>query len=128
MKTCPYNVEGVLSERPFQWAAIKLPFTRRWIARLDDRVGRGSINPVKKWWVDVEMVDGVPVEPPKGANARELHLDKQPRDEAGFAMFPPDIAPPADIGMTTVAVDRAAGIAAARSAESPSAARRRIGR
>ena len=38
MKTCPYNVEGVLSERPFQWAAMRLPFTRRWIAHLDDRL------------------------------------------------------------------------------------------
>lgn len=117
MKTCPYNIEGVLSERPFQWAAMRLPFTRRWIANLDDRLGRGSINPAKKWWVDVEMVDGVPVPPPKGANARELHLDKKPRDADGYAMFPPDIAPPGDQGMTPFPVDRDAGTAAARAAE-----------
>ncbi len=128
MKTCPYNVEGVLAERPFQWAAMKLPFTRRWIAHLDDRLGRGSINPVKKWWVDVEMVDGVPVDPPKGVNTRELHLDKQPRDADGYAMFPPGVAPPADHGMATSPIDRAAGIEAARAAESPDDARRRVGR
>ena len=40
MKTCPFNIEGVLSERAFLWAAIKLPFTRRFIAHLDDRVGQ----------------------------------------------------------------------------------------
>jgi reductive dehalogenase len=119
MKTCPYNVEGVLSERPFQWAAMRLPFSRRWIAHLDDRLGRGSINPDKKWWVDIEMVDGVPVEPPKGANTRELQLDKKPRDADGYAMFPPGLAPPGDHGMTPYPVDREAGITAARAAERP---------
>ncbi len=126
MKTCPYNVEGVLSERPFQWAAIKLPFARSWIARLDDRIGRGSINPVKKWWVDIEMVDGTPVEPPKGANARELNLGRAARDESGYAMFPPELAPPGPDGMAPHPIDRAAGVEAAAGAERPAAARRRI--
>ena len=126
MKTCPYNVEGVLSERPFQWAAIKLPFTRSWIARLDDRLGRGSINPLKKWWVDIEMVDGTPVEPPKGANTRNLNLDRGARDESAYALFPPEIAPPGPDGMTPFPVDRAAGVVAARRAERPDEARRRI--
>lgn len=128
MKTCPYNVEGVLAERPFQWAAMKLPFARRWIAHLDDRLGRGGINPAKKWWVDVEMLDGVPVEPPKGANARGLHLDKQPRDADGYAVFPPDLAPPGVQGAVPFPVDREAGIAAAHAAEAPDDARRRVGR
>lgn len=125
MKTCPYNVEGVLAERPFQFAAMRFPFARAWIARLDDRLGRGSLNPAKKWWVDIEMIDGVPVEPPKGANARELQLDRTLRDEAGFAMFPPDLAPPGPDGMTPLPLDRAAGIAAAQAAETPVEARRR---
>ena len=127
MKTCPYNVEGVLSERPFQWAAIKLPFARSWIARLDDRLGRGSINPAKKWWVDIEMVDGTPVAPPKGANARGLNLEREARDESGYAMFPPALAPPAADGMNPSPIDRAAGVEAARTAERPGQARRRIG-
>jgi reductive dehalogenase len=125
MKTCPYNVEGVLAERPFQWAAMRLPFTRRWIAGLDDRLGRGSINQTKKWWIDIEVVDGVPVAPPKGANARGLNLDKKPRDGDAYAVFPPDLAPPGADGMAPFPVDRDAGIDAARSAESPAAARRR---
>ncbi len=127
MKTCPYNVEGVLSERPFQWAAIKLPFTRAWIARLDDRLERGSINPLKKWWVDIEMIDGVPVEPPKGANARGLNLERGPRDESGYAIFPPELAPPGPEGMAPHPIDRAAGVEAARVAERPNEARVRIG-
>jgi ferredoxin len=127
MKTCPYNVEGVMSERPFQWAAIKLPFARPWIARLDDRLGRGSINPAKKWWVDIEMVDGTPVEPPKGANTRQLNLERTARDESGYAVFPPDLAPSGPDGMAPHPVDRAAGVAAAQAAERPAAARRRVG-
>ena len=125
MKTCPYNVEGVLSERPFQWAAMRLPFTRAWIARLDDRLGRGEINPAKKWWVDIEMVGGTPVPPPKGANARGLTIGRKPRDENSFALFPPSIAPPGADGMTPFPLDRKQGIEAARSAESPDDARRR---
>ena len=128
MKTCPYNVEGVLAERPFQWAAMRLPFTRAWIARLDDRVGRGAINPAKKWWIDIEMVDGAPVPPPKGANARGLNLSKKPRDEASFAVFPPSMAPPGGDGMRPFPLDRTQGIEASRSAESPTEARRRVHR
>jgi len=125
MKTCPYNTEGVMAERPFQWAAIKLPWTRRHLATLDDRLGRGSINPVKKWWVDIEMIEGTPVEPPKGSNARQLDLDKKARDTAGFAMFPPDIAPPGPGGMAPFPLDRNAGVEASQAAERPADARRR---
>ena len=125
MKTCPYNAEGVLAERPFQWAAIKLPFARSWIARLDDKVRNGSINPLKKWWVDIEVIDGQPVEPPKGANRRELSLEAKVRKDDSFAMFPPEIAPGADQA-GTFPIDRKAGLDAARNAETPAEARRRI--
>ncbi len=128
MKTCPYNVEGILAERPFQWAAMRLPFTRPWIARLDDRVGRGAINPVKKWWLDIEMIDGTPVAPPKGANTRGLQLDRKPRDEGGFALFPPDLGPAGADGMAPHPIDREAGVAAAAAAERPDQARTRRGR
>ena len=128
MKTCPYNTEGVMAERPFQWAAIKFPWARKHIADLDDRLKRGSINPVKKWWVDVEMIDGTPVPPPKGANARELSFDKKPRDTAGFALFPPAIAPPGPDGMKPFPIDRQAGIDASNAAESPEVARQRTSR
>jgi ferredoxin len=126
MKTCPYNIEGVLAERPFQWAAMRLPFSRAWIARLDDRVGRGAINPAKKWWLDFEMIDDAPVPPPKGANARGLNLQRKPRDEDSFALFPPSIAPPGSDGMEPFPLDRPAGIEASRNAETPADARRRL--
>lgn len=123
MKTCPYNTEGVLTEWPFLWAAMNLPSARAAIARLDDKLGRGAINPQKKWWLDIEVVDGVPVEPPKGANQRNLNFDRKPRDDDSYAMFPPDIAPPGDIGFVASPVDRDAGIEASRQAETPAQAR-----
>ena len=128
MKTCPYNVEGVLAERPFQWAAMKLPFARAWIARLDDKLGRGEINQAKKWWVDIEMLDDIPAEPPKGTNTRGLSIGRKPRDESGFALFPPEAAPPGPDGMAPFPIDREAGIAASQEAETPEAARERVGR
>ncbi|NNC91858.1 MAG: 4Fe-4S dicluster domain-containing protein, partial [Acidimicrobiia bacterium] len=89
MKTCPYNIEGVLAERIFLWSAIKLPFTRRWIATLDDRVGNGSINKVKKWWWDLEWKDGRTIEPAKGTNARELDMNGgRIADKQKIAIYP----------------------------------------
>ena len=94
MKTCPYNIEGILAERAFLWAAIKLPFTREWIAKLDDKVGNGRINPIKKWWFDIETVDGKIVEAAR-TNRRELHLDRSMNaEQQKIAVFPADMNPP----------------------------------
>ena len=40
--------------------------------RLDDVLRFGWRNPVKRWWQDLEMVDGVAVKPPTGVNERDL--------------------------------------------------------
>ncbi|MBI5716380.1 MAG: 4Fe-4S dicluster domain-containing protein [Burkholderiales bacterium] len=55
MKTCPWNLEGLFAEAPFRWAATNLPRAAPWLAKLDDALGRGDINPVKKWWWDIEL-------------------------------------------------------------------------
>ena len=94
MKTCPYNIEGVLAERPFLWAAINLPFSRKWLAKMDDKVGNGRRNPIKKWWFDLEIVDGK-VGVAKRANARELNLGrKTTTDNQHIAVFPISLIPP----------------------------------
>jgi len=94
MKTCPYNIEGVLKERPFLWAAINLPFTREWLAKLDDKVGNGRLNPVKKWWYDLEIVNGK-VGAAKRVNARELSLARKTSSEnQDIAVFPISLIPP----------------------------------
>lgn len=94
MKTCPYNHEGLLAHRAFLWAAIRLPFARRLIVALDDRVGNGSINPVKTWWTDLEIVDGRIVKP-RGTNRRGLSPRgaEKPRE---IAYYPAALMPPPD--------------------------------
>jgi reductive dehalogenase len=125
MKTCPYNTEGLLRHRLFLWLAINVPASRGWIARLDDKLGNGSINPAKKWWFDLEMVDGVSVTP-KGVNERGLDFDavKRARTQA-LALFPPAVSPP-PAQQEPVAPDRPAGLAAYAAAETPAAARARL--
>ena len=124
MKTCPYNAEGILAERPFQWAAQNLPFSRSWIAKLDDKVRNGSINPTKKWWIDLEVVEGAAVAPLKGANQRELDLAAKVRGDDSYAMFPTEVAPAAD-HEGPFEIDRKAGLKAAATAETPDQARAR---
>jgi reductive dehalogenase len=75
MKMCPYNNEGLLTDRFLLWVSMKFPFTRRLLANLDDNVGHGQINPVKKWWTDLEVA-GNKVVKPKLVNIRPLDLTK----------------------------------------------------
>lgn len=120
MKTCPYNHEGLLAHRALLWAAIHLPWTRRWIVRLDDRIGNGSINPAKTWWTDLEIVAGEVVAP-RGTNRRGLAVDK-PLKAQEIAYYPAAAMPPPD-ARQPIPVDRKAALAVAP--ESPAAAKAR---
>ena len=118
MKTCPYNIEGVLAERAVLWSAIKLPFTRKWIAHLDDKVGNGSINTIKKWWWDLEWIEGRATHPAKGTNARDLDLDGgRVAARQKVAIYPPEVQPPGDAIGVPVKLDRPAAVAAGQAAE-----------
>lgn len=129
MKTCPFNIEGVLAERALLWTAIKVPATRRWIAQLDDKVGNGSINPIKKWWWDLEFKDGRSILPEKGTNARELDMDGgRIAAKQKIAHYEPDMLPPGDNQWTPVKLDRKEAIRRGEAAESPATARVRVGR
>lgn len=98
MKTCPFNTEGLLSHRAVLWAAINLPATRKTIAVWDDRLGNGSINRTKKWWFDLEHVDGVSVAPRAGANERQLDFGANTDPAAQkIALYPPEEHPPGDL-------------------------------
>ena len=95
MKTCPWNLEGLFAERPFRWAAMHLPATAPVLAKLDDLLGNGSINPVKKWWWDLEMENDGPFLPSKHpVNARELQTGiKLKSEDQTLAVYPrPDCA------------------------------------
>ena len=120
MKTCPWNLEGLFVESPFRWAAMHLPGSAKVLAALDDWVGNGRINPVKKWWWDVRLEDdgayrAVPVEL---VSKRELQrdLDLKHEDQT-LAVYPASLAPhpwPYPFPM-----DRELGIEAYRALVSP---------
>ena len=96
MKTCPWNLEGLFAEAPFRWAASKLPVAAKYLAKLDDLVGNGKINPVKKWWWDLEMQNEGPYEPArKPANSRNLQTSlKVSFEEQTLAVYPANLVPP----------------------------------
>ena len=95
MKTCPWNLEGLMAERPFRWAAMHVPSLARALAKLDDKVGRGGLNPVKKWWWDIGLNrDGayVPAEEPVNARDLQTDLDLKYEDQT-LAVYPAPLAP-----------------------------------
>ncbi len=96
MKTCPWNLEGIFAERPFRWGAMNIPGSAPVLARLDDLLGNGQINPVKKWWWDLEMIDEGPYAPsPHPVNARALQKDLKLRhQDQTLAVYPAPLAPP----------------------------------
>ncbi len=96
MKTCPWNLEGLFAEAPFRWAASHLPFTAKPLAKLDDYLGNGGINPVKTWWWDLEMVDDGPYAPashPVNRRGLSKGLDLRHEDQT-LAVYPANLAPP----------------------------------
>ncbi len=96
MKTCPWNLEGLLVDSLWRQLAMKLPAAAPALAALDDRLGRGSINPVKTWWWDVELDrrSGRYVRAAQ-TNRRSLRTDLKLRyEEQTLAVYPADRMPP----------------------------------
>ncbi|MEP2922231.1 MAG: reductive dehalogenase [Sulfitobacter sp.] len=112
MKTCPWNLEGLFAEAPFRWAAMNIPAAAPALAKLDDALGKGSLNPVKKWWWDLELEDEGgygPAKAPVNARALQKDLDLKYEDQT-LAVYPAPLAPPPH--PYPAAMDREAGIAA----------------
>jgi len=128
MKSCPYNNEGLLVHRVATWIATRFPATKPWFVRLDDRVGNGEINPVKRWWSDLEIVDGRVVKP-HAVNRRGLDVAKGDRLKATqkIAYVNADMLPPPN-WKAPFPMDRKAAIAAAAKLETPAQARLRVKR
>lgn len=112
MKTCPWNLEGLFAEAPFRWLASHLPVAAKPLAKLDDLLGNGAINPIKTWWWDLEMVDGGPYAPTAHeVNRRGLSRDlKLSHADQTLAVYPANLAPPPYAW--PYPADREAGIAA----------------
>jgi len=83
MKTCPLNKvvtsDGALLHRIGSWFGIHMRWLKTYLVpiavKLDDRLGYGTRNPVKRWWQDLEIVDGE-VRKPRGTNERDLDINK----------------------------------------------------
>jgi len=114
MKTCPWNLEGLFAERPFRWAAMNIPAAAPALAKLDDRLGKGGLNPVKKWWWDIELSEEGAYRPArKPVNARDLQRDLDLRyEDQTLAVYPAPLTPPP--WPYPYLMDREAGIAAYR--------------
>lgn len=96
MKTCPWNLEGLFAEAPFRKLAMSVPQAAKALAKLDDTIGKGRINPVKKWWWDLEMVDDGAYRPAFTAvNRRDLQPDLNLKfEDQTLAVYPAPLAPP----------------------------------
>lgn len=95
LKTCPWNLEGLFAEAPFRWAAMNVPAAAPMLAKLDDAVGNGGLNPVKKWWWDLELeADGAyrPSRHPVNARGLQKDLDLKYEDQT-LAVYPATLAP-----------------------------------
>jgi reductive dehalogenase len=96
MKTCPWNLEGLFAESGFRWLAMNLPQSARMLAELDDRLDNGSINPVKKWWWDVEL-DRKTGRYVRAAQVNQRGLQKELKlryEDQTLAVYPADRMPP----------------------------------
>ena len=116
MKMCPFNKEGLMTHRLALWLAIKWPVSRRLLIWLDDRLGYGRRNPIKKWWLDLETVAGRVVRPARSSE-RDLTLDRaQPKGNGKIAVCGIDTLPSGDC-KTPQPIHRKDGLAETGQAE-----------
>ncbi|MFP6712684.1 MAG: reductive dehalogenase domain-containing protein [Rhodospirillales bacterium] len=134
MKTCPLNKvvtwEGPLMTRVASWFGVNVRFMKPILVPIavwaDDWLGHGIRNPLKKWWLDLEIVDGHAIEPRKGVNERDLDLDHKidPAEQKMAYYHASDMPPPN--ASEPVGVDRKAALKAKELLETPAEALARI--
>lgn len=112
MKVCPWNKEGILGYRLAMWAAIKAPWTRRLLVRLDDLFRFGRQNSATKWWLDLEK-KGDRIVVPDATNEKGIHVGRKPG--APVAVYPVDKLPRART-KEPVPLDRKQGLEDAKTA------------
>ncbi len=134
MKTCPINkvvdADGALLTRMASWIGVNAlwlkPVTVPFATWFDDWIGNGTRNPIKKWWLDLELVGGVAVTP-KATNARDIDPGRKV-DPAGamqkMAYYHASMMPPPN-DSAPHGVDRKAAMAAKELLESVDGARAR---
>ena len=134
MKTCPLNKvvtwQGPLMTRIASWFGVNQRWSKPFLVPiavwLDDFLRHGVRNPVKKWWLDMEIVDDVCVEPQKGVNQRDLNLDHtiDPAQQK-MAYYHAEVMPPPAQSEPAL-VDRKAAMASKALLETPADALARV--
>jgi reductive dehalogenase len=127
MKTCPLNkivtADGALLQRLASWCGVNARFLKPLLVpiavKLDDYLGNGKRNPVKKWWFDFEVIDGICVDPVKGVNQRDLNLDHKLDPAKQKMAYYPANAMPVPNDLRAQPVDRKKAMAAAADLETP---------
>lgn len=135
MKTCPLNKvvsqDGPLTHRIGTWLGVNAMWLKPLMVPiavwLDDKLGYGTRNPVKKWWLDLEIVDGVTVRP-ASTNQRDLDV-KHPMNltTEKIVYHHADMMPPPGAG-GAVELDRKAAKESASIVETPTEALERRAR
>lgn len=133
MKTCPLNkvidLDGALVTRAASWLGVNAMFLKPLMvpiaAWMDDKLGNGMRNPLKKWWFDHEIIDGVATDA-KATNQRDIEPDK-PVDIEGqkVAYYHANMMPAPD-QPGAFPVKRKEALAAKDVLETPAEARARV--
>lgn len=134
MKTCPINkvvdADGALLTRLASWIGVNAlwlkPVTVPFAVWFDDWIGNGMRNPIKKWWLDFELVGGVAVTP-KATNERDINPARKVDPAAAMqkmAYYHANMMPPPN-DPAPVPVDRKAALAAKALLETVEGARAR---
>jgi reductive dehalogenase len=122
MKTCPLNKvvswDGPIATQIASWCGVNAfwlkPLLVPIAVKLDDMLGHGVRNPVKKWWLDLEIVDGVCVDPVKGVNQRDLDVNRKvDLKKHKVAYYHANMMPPPNSSGMPIDVKRKEGLAAA---------------
>ncbi len=85
MKTCPLNKviswDSSITTQVASWCGVNVLWLKPLLVpiavKLDDMLGNGVRNLQKKWWLDLEIVDGVCVAPTRGVNQRDLDIHRK---------------------------------------------------
>ena len=59
IKVCPWNKPDTPLHRVVNWTMRHIPASRSMAIKADGMLGYGKPDPERKWWLDVEKVDGV---------------------------------------------------------------------
>jgi reductive dehalogenase len=122
MKTCPLNKvvswDGPIATQIASWCGVNAfwlkPLLVPIAVKLDDMLGHGVRNPAKKWWLDLEIVDGVCVDPVKGVNQRDLDVNRKvDLKKHKVAYYHANMMPPPNSSGMPIGVKRKEGLAAA---------------